>query len=464
MEWYDPLKALLWAIDRPQQAIFQGARAGANAFEKNLHLGNEMSPFSSAVMSIPEFAKGAAKGLTGTGEDIYGGNLTGGLEEHMPFGLNEEHPEWNKPHVEALSNFLNISASPMDVMAPVGKAARVPYATYKNLAAAAPEYRQAAMQLGTPMTKLKDYLSQGVRQFGEDARTMLGGIRDQATLASNKLRDPMSAIPNQPGFAMSAAETGSRQQGATSLIENLKNKAQEAAGVYGNYFYAPSSVSSPHPMILRSPNKDMSGVIQAVLGEGAPSKLGAKNYQRGLWTARGGGNTRNPLNMVFATMNRALPFAGNQVFGHELGHMLSSFLRGRTSQSPEKILKAVQQLTSMVPDVLKGKPRGLGDTEAIAGKMHAYRQGLTDRFPRETLQKSGVGYAAEKIPEELLADMAAGRLYAPASDRIGQAMKAMTQNRTWSPREAWDPWKYAPMAPTVPLAQGGRAARNPWRE
>lgn len=81
-----PIRAGMWALARPQQALFQGARKGADAFARHLtesrNAGKEPSTWEAIKRSASDFGKGFTEGLTGGGKDIIGRDLVEGLSDN----------------------------------------------------------------------------------------------------------------------------------------------------------------------------------------------------------------------------------------------------------------------------------------------------------------------------------------------------------------------------------------------
>lgn len=81
-----PIRAGMWAMARPQQAIFQAARKGADSFARHLaqpgRAGQENSAWQALKKSGSDFAQGFKEGLTGRGKDVLGRDLVEGVSDN----------------------------------------------------------------------------------------------------------------------------------------------------------------------------------------------------------------------------------------------------------------------------------------------------------------------------------------------------------------------------------------------
>lgn len=128
------LDTLSWLINRPQQALFQGAQRGADAYgQLNTALQNEgvpewiSNPASIAASLLPMGA-GALRGALGVGDRVTGEDLTRDFTGS---------PEWDK----AIGNQINVTADPLALIpaSATGKAtdqlAGTAARTWKNIKA-----------------------------------------------------------------------------------------------------------------------------------------------------------------------------------------------------------------------------------------------------------------------------------------------------------------------------------------
>jgi hypothetical protein len=72
----EALRGIGWAVSRPQQAIFQGAKAGADTFGE---AANSDNPQNALLASIPAFMAGAAGAFDPRNKDVTGRGLAEGL-------------------------------------------------------------------------------------------------------------------------------------------------------------------------------------------------------------------------------------------------------------------------------------------------------------------------------------------------------------------------------------------------
>lgn len=115
-------QAMAYLLERAAQPIFQGARAGANEFRRQLEfLGDQgfSGVGGSAVMSLPEFARGAWEGLIGTGDYVPADDLTSGLYQFAGGG------EYGSALEDALSGYIDMFANVADITPGLGGVAGV---------------------------------------------------------------------------------------------------------------------------------------------------------------------------------------------------------------------------------------------------------------------------------------------------------------------------------------------------
>lgn len=128
-EWTDIINPLWW-LQRPQQAVFQGAQAGGDAFGRytselrNRGVNPYSAPLYGAALSGIDATKGFVKGLTGYGEHVSGEDLVRG-------GKYGEAPTAG---TGALGGFLEATADPMTpLMGAIGKPLGTAVRTAKSL-------------------------------------------------------------------------------------------------------------------------------------------------------------------------------------------------------------------------------------------------------------------------------------------------------------------------------------------
>lgn len=225
------LDSLLWLINRPQQAVFQGSKAGSEAFERLLGAGQNTFDekwdipvaLGSAALSLPAFIAGAARGLTGTGEDVAGRDLTRGL-------VGEG--EWSRATENALGNLLELFADPLGAITPGGRLAYRPYQAARQLKQMAPQYRSYMKTLGNPVRNVADMVKAG--NYSADPVALLGayGMKYHTAPTSTKQFAPLIAeapsdyVPNIrkqlhptiPGTPMTRGFRGTPPGGEGSAI------------------------------------------------------------------------------------------------------------------------------------------------------------------------------------------------------------------------------------------------------
>ena len=196
------LDGLSWLLERPQQALFQGAQRGADAYgQLNTALQNEGIPEwisnpASVAASILPMGAGALRGLLGAGDRVTGENLTQDFTGS---------PEWDK----AIGNTLNITADPLALI-PATKAAQsadqmagTAARTWKNVQAT------KAVQPET-IAKIDERFGNALAKYGLDLPYAPTNSVDPLVV---RTAEPAGVLKNQmgyksPGGAINEASTG----------------------------------------------------------------------------------------------------------------------------------------------------------------------------------------------------------------------------------------------------------------
>jgi hypothetical protein len=409
------LSSLFWLMDRPQQSVFQAARAGADAFERDLHEGS--NPLAAAARSVPSLVRGAAQGLFGTKPNVYGEQLTEGFTEHWTGG------EPNRSVDHALANFINFTASPVDVVAPVGKMLKIPWATYKNMARAAPEFRAAWKGLGGPLKNL-----------------------------AKRLR----------GKALPAGDW-----------------RLDWLGRYGVHSSAPRHVDDIQPWIVQTKAPEVQGLRHRLLGITPNPRKVVKGSFIKYWNRASEASKPKVKNLILQSLKDP------STLYHEGGHFIADLLDvTQTNQLPEKTLHAAEMVSRRLP---ANKARiAAGRYAPYLTKKTRYRttdhiRNLHSEVPYITQYLKGRGYTdltKDELGHEIIAHWIQNHFHPSQmgqstdmlreverldNDTILNAIKDATYSEPFLPSQVKDLSKLE-RAPTHIAAQAERTIRHIMRK
>jgi hypothetical protein len=431
------LSGIGWALDRPQQALFHGAKRGSQSFEDDLH--RNRGVLSSIAGSVPSFARGAYEGFTGQSKDVRGSDLVEGLEQHLP--MNQRNPEWNKPLVEALGNYMDVTASPGDAIGVGAKALKVPWNAYKQIGRMTPEYAKVANRLGSPS----------------------GYIKNAAQGMMNKAQGAFQGMPQWEGARAMSRKLYPERTWKDTLNRNL----DQFMGKYGVYMNAPSTTEHINPMIIRSGSKDISPLLET-LTKGENKRIPGQILE-GVYSPLSGMPGFKPEqhgNLIMSGMGTA----GINPIRHEGAHYIDNLISAGPTQLGGHITQAQNDFTRRMPLAFQQgiADMGGGTRENSALAFKVAKGALAAGNPEMTTKLSKLGYSKSQMGGEILADLASGHYKPENPGLLGEALRGMVEEGPYIQKEAWTPLdeliQGMERAPTHVAAQARRSGRGMWEE
>jgi len=318
-------------LSAPQQALFQGSSRGSRRFGSGMTeltqagLPEYLAAPMAGAMSLPEFLRGMAGGITGTGERVSGTDLAGG----------------NK----YLGTFLDFAADPAALM---GTPVTQPLSRMSKLAAT----RRA--------------ITKAVPEYGEVLK-QLPGIRKGVSGVARDLWGRMaSRIPQaQPALAAGAVEAGVTKTPYRSVLNRVLGK--HAIDIP----YIPRSLNEP--LVLKAPTKDVSMITE-------PLNLGSNSDAAGVFIPL----SRQKMSQIINEFPPQKEFFGDLIavgrgnpqrtLRHEGGHWAEDLLNERIIGAGRRPLDQTAEAylqTGLTPEAAN---------QIVSGAWNRNRQGLKDIY------------------------------------------------------------------------------------
>ena len=349
------LDRIIWALERPQQGLFQGARRGS---DRASVVGSELmqrgvpAPLAvpmANVASVPEFLRGIGAGLTGSGTNISGEDLSGN---------------------SILGTILDFTADPAAVagtpFTKAGSRALKLAAKRRAIARAVPEYGEVLQKLPT--------LREGIRGVGE-----------------RLVQRARRAVPSFEGMSPvpAAAELGKEGVGYRAILKNALGRHSI------DIPYVPKSISEP--LILRSPTASVEPITDALnLGKTrATGKFVPLSERTALRILGPRAQGRGFMGDLILSGNKG----GARTLRHEGGHwaedLLNEGLSGLGSRPFEQTAEAYSK-TGLAPNVVD---------EVISQVWKRNSPGVQGFYRR-----NWPGLSERRLASEFVADLADPRL------------------------------------------------------
>lgn len=435
------LDDILWAIDRPQQGLFQGSKAGSKAFGDSLREGS--NPLYAALASVPQFAEGAYQGLTGQGKDVHGRDLTEGMTDGG---------EWGNAHEEALGNVLDLIAAPIDAWAPGGKAAGTVLHNKNMLRKAAPEVAERWKQLGNPLTNIPEIARRWADRIGEG----LDGLTSQGLRPVAAVAEVAPEVEKRKGLVA----------GINAAIDHVNDTFGEALGNLNPNIWianAPKHIDDIDPLVIKSGGKTVPGWVQDHLyphfGENQESLRGLFHNNRRHISRNTPGNEITVGHQSPGTLT------------HEMTHYLDDLLN-RELQPSINSTRAQVDFMGLMKSKGAADRRYHGPEDAPLYWQKAVNM-LTKALPEEQ-KRLAKYYKPHQIPRELMPRAVAKQLMVPSEAFPRTGTSPYDDATVEAVRElAGEGWGYLPKAawggpppalPTQAASQMRRAAEKELKE